>query len=103
MRLVNGANSREHWAVRKQRATDQRTAARCMLQSVMPVSLPATIRIVRIGKRKMDSDGLAISAKHVRDGIADAFGVDDGSDLYSWEYAQEIGKSYGVRIEVTAA
>lgn len=62
--------------------------------------MPATVTITRIGKRKLDSDNLAISAKHVRDGIADAYGVDDGSDLYTWNYAQEIGKDYAVRIEI---
>ena len=62
---------------------------------------PVIVTITRIGKRKLDSDNLQASAKSVRDGVADAFGVDDGDeDAYVWRYAQEKGKDYGVRIEI---
>lgn len=56
------------------------------------------VRLVRIGKRRMDSDGLAISFKGIRDGLADAMGLDDGDPRIDWQYGQEIGKEYGVLV-----
>lgn len=115
IRLVNGANSREHWAKRAARAKAQRTAAKLATLSaasreVAPalifavtgqrataarvvVDLPLTITITRIGPSSLDSDGLAISAKHIRDGIADALGIDDGDPRLTWLYDQRKGRA----------
>jgi len=62
--------------------------------------LPATITLTRVGRRRMDGDNLQGSLKACRDGVAKSFGVDDSSGQYTWEYRQEIGKQYGVRIEI---
>lgn len=61
--------------------------------------------ITRVGKRKLDSDNLARSAKAVRDAIASNFGIDDGDEgekdsRWDWRYKQEIGKAYAVKIEL---
>lgn len=37
----------------------------------------------------MDDDGLTISAKHVRDGIADWLGIDDGDKRLTWIVKQD--------------
>lgn len=65
--------------------------------------LPCIIQITRIAPRALDSDNMVASAKSVRDGVADWLGVDDGSPLIDWRYAQERGKpkTYGVRIQFT--
>ena len=68
-----------------------------------PIGPPTQIIITRIGKRKLDDDNLAYAAKAVRDGIAKAIGIDDGDDRLSWKYEQEIGKEYGVRVEIREA
>ena len=47
------------------------------------------VAIVRRSNRLLDSDGVASACKHVRDGIADALGVNDGSDNVVWLTAQE--------------
>lgn len=109
VRLVNETNAREHWAARSKRARAQRAAAKLATMSAlrktagywrgMPDTMRATITITRSGPRKLDSDNLAASAKHVRDGVADALGVDDGSDRLDWKYDQCRG-SYGVAITV---
>jgi hypothetical protein len=65
--------------------------------------VPCTITITRLGPRKLDDDNLASSAKHVRDGIADKLGVDDGDDRLTWRYSQEKSSTYGVRIKIEAA
>lgn len=49
----------------------------------------------------MDDDNLAISAKALRDGIAEALGVNDGDrSVVTWEYDQKLGKEYGVELEI---
>ena len=50
----------------------------------------------------LDSDNLASSLKAVRDGVADAMGVDDGCSRIQWCYAQRKGKprEYAVLVEI---
>lgn len=64
--------------------------------------LPARITLTRVGRgtRPMDFDGLVNSLKSVRDAVARHYDVDDGSDLYRWEYKQERGKEYAVVIMI---
>lgn len=104
MRLVNSANERVHWAVRARRAKTQRQeaylATRAALVGNFSLEPPMTITIERVGKRRMDSDGLAISGKGVRDGIADALGIDDGNPCLTWVYRQSVGKAYSVKITI---
>jgi hypothetical protein len=69
-----------------------------MLSMVLP-KLPAVVTLTRIGKCAVDDDNLAHSFKNHRDSIAAVYGVDDGSPLYRWAYAQEKG-DYAVRIEI---
>lgn len=104
-RLVSLTNAHEHWRHRQRRAKAQREAAHLLLISEISKhgqpQLPAVVTITRYGKRKLDDDNLAASAKHVRDGVADALQVDDGDgQMVRWEYRQEIGQAYGVRIQV---
>lgn len=104
LRLVNGLNAREHWATRQKRAREQRSLVRYFLARhvAWPLRLPCSVAITRIGPGRMDGDGLQASAKHVRDGVADALGVDDGGELVTWRYEQEKrGRGvYGVVVEV---
>jgi hypothetical protein len=103
LRLYSLANERVHPMVRYRRCKAHRNAIRRAIPAALLPKLPAVVTLTRIGPRKLDSDNLAISAKAVRDALAELWGVDDGSDLYDWRYAQEsAGKGvYGVRIEVT--
>ena len=112
VKLVNALNKREHWAVRMSRAKAQRAqAALAMRASAIgrPLALQMaggglTITITRRGGRRMDDDGLTASAKHVRDGVADWLGIDDGDPRLTWVVRQDgapRGKHW-VDIEVTA-
>lgn len=105
LRVVSEANQREHWAAKHRRKKAQqaetavewkRAAGKCQ------IALPCVIRLTRIGARALDSDNLAGAFKHVRDQIAKLIGVDDGSELLSFEYRQIArGKrDYAVRVEV---
>ena len=99
IRTVSEMNARENWRTRAKRAKMQRGMARCMCARYGAVLLRA-IRLVRVSPRELDDDNLRASFKHIRDGVADAFGVDDRHLL--WEYDQEKGepKQYAVRIEL---
>lgn len=105
VKTVSEANSREHWAVRAKRAKLQRGVARLATGSRVGVGVgiyePTRITLTRIGKRRLDTDNLARALKAVRDGIADALGVDDGDDRLDWQYKQAIGKVYSVQVEIT--
>lgn len=100
VRLVNGLNSREHWAARARRAKTQRSAAKlamrsrcdwtdeCAMRRHIADGGRLSVTIVRRGGRRMDSDGLIASAKHVRDGVADWIGIDDGDERVTWRVEQ---------------
>ena len=48
------------------------------------------------------SDNLAAALKHVRDGVADALGMDDGDPRLVWLYGQRRGRpgEYAVLVEI---
>ena len=107
VRTVSEANARGHWSVRSRRAREQRWVAHAAMLQATAIfeSPPMTIRLVRIFPprgRLLDSDNLAVSMKAVRDGIADALGVDDGDPGLRWLYDQERGVGWGVRAEFPA-
>lgn len=124
IRLISESNSRSHWAKRAKRVHEQRCLAR------MAVNVPAvlsfhvtsphvcgwyvgmteqqaqelTVTLTRIAPRPLDSDNTVSSCKAVRDGIADALGIDDRDKRVTWCYAQRRGKvkEYGVEIRIEA-
>jgi len=110
IRTRSEANLSEHWAKRGRRAREQRQTAllftRLALKKYKPTWYPVKgklrITITRIGVRKLDDDNLARSNKAIRDGVADALGVDDGDDRLEWKYAQKRGgvREYFVEVEL---
>lgn len=104
MKLESTANKRWHWAVKSKHNAEQRAQGKWAVSSnynKIRNEPPFKVKITRIGKRMMDDDNLAISAKALRDGIAEALGVDDGDKkLIAWKYDQKIGKEYGVEVEI---
>jgi len=106
LRTVSEANVRTHWARRAKRAREQRRVAqvytRAALASHGVPRPPLVIRLTRIAERSLDSDNLAGAFKAVRDGIADALGIDDGDQRLTWLYQQEKADrgTYQVRVEI---
>ena len=101
VKTVSEANRRTHWRDRQRRAKRQRALAAWTLQSkCRSVSMPLTVTLTRIAPGKLDDDNLQSALKAVRDGVADAIGVDDGDSRYEWKYAQERGADYRVRIAI---
>lgn len=108
IRTVSEANSHEHWRFRQRRAKAQRAHAGMAMfglpQSQRIGLLPCTVKLTRISSGMLDSDNLPPSMKHVRDGIADAFGINDRDPRIEWKYDQERGKrgQFAVRVEIVA-
>lgn len=103
VRTISEANGREHFRVKAKRAKEQRAMARMFAGQWSPFPKPPlVITITRIGVRGLDDDNLASSQKAVRDGIADALGIDDGDKRLSWRYEQRKGKpkEYAVEVEI---
>ena len=119
VRLVSELTMREHWAPKMKRAKKQRSAAKFWTEQKVRYShmgefivggAPLKVTITRIAPGKLDDDNLTGSAKHVRDGIADALGIDDGDPRITWVVEQAKftgahrgGYSCAVRIEVREA
>ena len=96
-----GGNSRLAKIIRGKEAKAQRRAGqlgalyliRTEQAPALPPILATLTRIMGPGQRRFDKDNLDSGYKHVRDGIADAYGIDDReSELVQWEYKQERGE-----------
>ncbi len=108
IKLECATNKREHWSKVTDRKKMQRQLAMFSTYDIcarihLDKNSSLIVAITRIGIRKMDSDNLATSAKYVRDGIADALGIDDGDSRIEWVYKQEIGRAYGCKVEIACA
>jgi hypothetical protein len=106
IRIESEANRREHWAVKASRTKIHRASA-CLMVSplrrkILSIGPKLTIRLTRIAPRELDDDNLARGFKAVRDGVADALGMDDRDRRLRWAYAQERGEpgEYAVRIDI---
>lgn len=105
IRTVSEANMREHWSAKANRARLQRQFTKVSLgphfRKIM-ITGAFTITLTRVGVRPLDDDNLARSFKAIRDGVADALGIDDGSALLTWKYDQMRGrpKEYAVKIQI---
>lgn len=105
IRLVSEPNARGHWGKRHGRASEQRGLARALAHSrgVHRMRPPCVVTITRIGKRRLDDDNAVASCKAVRDGVADALGIDDSDPRVEWRYEQETKQAYAVRVRVEGA
>ncbi len=104
LRVVSVLNERTHWAKRARRTAEQRSLVRMSLagQRAWPLVPPVVVTLTRIAPRSLDGDNLQGALKAVRDGVADALGVDDRHPSIRWEYAQRRGapRQYGIELQV---
>ena len=111
--IVSELNRRDHWAVKYRRATRQKRMAhahtlkhahRLRARARADRDLCLLVKLVRIMRRRQrpyDGDNLQSGFKAIRDGIAEALGIDDGSYRIDWQYDQERGDGKGmVRIAI---
>jgi hypothetical protein len=108
IKTVSEANAHTHWRVRQKRAKLQRTVAFAHLMARMDgrargeLLRPCVVTLTRVSPRPLDSDNLAGSQKHIRDGVADVLGIDDRDPRVTWDYAQQKGKprEYAVIVNI---
>jgi hypothetical protein len=109
IRTHNELNARrQHWRAKH----DQRAAVKEAITYALlgvdwrgmgkPSALePWTVRLVRLGPREMDDDGVVSALKSVRDAFAAFVNVNDKHrHIVRYSYDQERAKEFGVRIEV---
>lgn len=99
IKLPSLMNSRMHWRAVLRLKKSQRLATLLAMRGRPIPPFPLVVVIIRVGPRRLDDDNLAASCKYVRDQVAAACGVDDGSPLYTWRYEQRRGE-YGVDVEI---
>lgn len=105
-RTSNEANSSgaQRWQKikRRQEARDATTLALSIALVVepLPPDGPWCVRLTRVSPSQLDDDAVPLALKSVRDTVCAALGVDDGSPVVAFAYAQVKGKPLGVRIEV---
>ncbi len=77
-------NSRLHWARKSRIARQERSTATVALFRKPRPTLPIVVTLTRCSTGWPDSDQAVTSMKHVRDGVADWLGIDDGDDRITW-------------------
>jgi hypothetical protein len=113
LRTISENNAREHHMARARRRKAQRDMTALVLRGhIRAASLapPYLVTLTRLAPRKLDGDNLQGALKAVRDGVADALGVDDGDEqAVTWDYAQRpatghvLLRGQGVEVRIEAA
>ncbi len=105
LRVDNPLNgSHQHWATKARKRKHQRLTTSLVMAGhlkVHGVRAPCGVLLTRYGPSNgLDGDGLQASLKAVRDGLADALGVNDRSPFVTWDYDQRREKTWGVEIRI---
>lgn len=115
VKIESEANLRQHWAKAKNRKDKQEAAIDEAFAFPNSNGIIGTFRawrfersdrrfvvkLTRIGKRLLDGDNCQSGMKKSRDVVASWLQVNDGKDgECRWEYDQEIGKEYALKIEI---
>ena len=104
--LPSRANQRLHWSKAQKRARIQRAAGLAYTLAALGAQrlrlrLPVAVKMIRVSPRLLDDDNLLGAFKSMRDGVADAFRVDDSPrGLITWKYGQRKGANAHVVIEM---
>jgi hypothetical protein len=73
-----------------------------MVQGKDKPPFPVKVTFTRCSPRSLDKHNLPGALKHVIDGVADAYGVDDGDDRWQFVFTQRKQSMYGVEITIEA-
>ena len=107
IKVISEANCRDHWSVKSRRRKAQQQEMDIMLLNALQgrkVPLPCTVKLTRVGPKRMDDDNLANGFKATRDAIARRLGIDDGDPRITFSYEQVAIKErlYNVVVEINA-
>jgi hypothetical protein len=103
LKTDTGPNARLHYMARSRRVKQQRATVAMFVRAAVkfpPENIHALL--VLICPNEVDSDNVQGRLKAVRDGVAQALGINDRSKRFTWEYAQErcTRGRFGVRIRL---
>jgi hypothetical protein len=96
---TNGAHG--HWAAKSRKRDKVRNAAALMTKAAFTPTPRIVVTLTRFSAGEMDDDGCRSALKSVRDGIASALRIDDGSKLIRFDYAQQKCERGNSWVEVT--
>ena len=107
IRVNTTSNTGGHWYNKSPRAKKERGLAKAAVQNALwkdmldPMPSKIVVTFTRFAPRTLDvADNDSSAFKHVKDGVADAIGIDDRSKIYKWKYEQEKSKDYSICIEI---
>ena len=103
IRIHSEANRREHYhaVARRKRSQQLMVSMGLMTLQKQVRAWPAwRVTLHRRGKRMLDDDNLQGGFKAVRDAVARVIGVDDADKRIKFDYSQDTGKEYLVRIGI---
>jgi hypothetical protein len=86
-------NRREHWRVRARRVERERLIVGVALARHVPLALPVTVELHRVGWNPADCDGLVGAMKVPIDAIAQWLGVDDRDRRVHWRLSQSVDRT----------
>lgn len=96
-------NTRRHWRHEWRETKEQRIMARLAVSACKnKPPFPVRVTLTRCGPRKLDRHNIPSALKAVVDGIADAYGVDDGDERWEFVFQQKQQSLYGVDIKLEA-
>lgn len=106
---IQSLNVKEHWRARSRRVNAEKAAVALALAALDTGTAAAlrsasklSVRLVRLGGRKLDRDNVAAGFKGTLDAVCKWLQCDDGDEeRLAIAWAQEPGGAYGVRIELT--
>lgn len=75
-----------------------RTTMAIIAQATIPC-LPVNVTMIRVSRGTLDDDNLGAAMKHVRDAVADAYGIDDADKRIKFRCEQEKG-AYAVKVVI---
>jgi hypothetical protein len=82
--IIRSREHREHHRLGFEHTRDALALAGLRAVDVVPL----IVRIIRVSAGKLDDDNVIGCAKWLRDGIAEALGIDDGGRFVQWRYGQ---------------
>ncbi len=104
IRTLSEMNMRQCWQAKARRVRQQRDLTRLVLTAALLQThreAPCEVHMTRCAPSGgLDDDNLRSALKAVRDGVADALGVDDRNPAVSWKYEQRRSKTWGVEIRI---
>jgi crossover junction endodeoxyribonuclease RusA len=100
-------NARVHWAKKSRITKGYRVACMALCRNAGLVEAPEgplrlVLEFIPPDRRRRDDDNLLSSTKALRDGIADALGIDDSRFTTQFSVRDEPAKGGAVRVRVEA-